>query len=225
MTIRHTVLFSVLAIIGGMVGGALFGRTIPVEAQIKQFPPVRSENYIVVPNEGLRFITDKSKPIAYLGQQGGGTVFVLLDDQGSPSVALASGTGGTVTIRAQQGGGKIEVASEDHNTVARMSVTTGAAQFDGQVQRSVSTFGSNVGGGTLSISKPDGNSALELKATKQGGFATIFGAMSRSALTLEGGANGGIFNVRDSMGTTTASVVGTGAFSSLKDGKTVWHAP
>lgn len=223
MTLRHTLLFSALALVGGTVGGAIFGRITVAEA--KQIPPVRSENYIVVPNEGLRFITDKNQPIAFMGQQGGGTVFVLLDGAGQPSVALVSGVGGTVTVRARPGGGLIEIASTDRTTAGRMSVGAGDVRFEGQVQKVTSFFGANIGGGTLSLTKPDGGTALDLRATPLGGLATIYGALAKSALTLEGGADGGVLNVRDKAGAPSASVSGTGAFASIKDGRTVWHAP
>ncbi|MCH7945968.1 MAG: hypothetical protein IIC73_08165 [Armatimonadetes bacterium] len=224
MTIRHTALFSALALAGGFLGGLASGvRTIPAEA--KQIPQIRSDNLILVPNNGLRFVTEEGRTIAVLGVQGNNGALALLDSNGMPSVMLAAGPGGTVNIRSVQGGGLLEITSADGRSKARMSAQSAEAIIETNVQGSLLVLRSRAAGSKLMLPGARNARGIELATGTQGSSISIFGTTGRAALTAKTGPTGGLLTLHDAQGETSATVSGVGTFVSVKDGRTVWQAP
>ena len=224
MTIRHTALFSALALAGGFLGGLASGvRTIPAEA--KQVPQIRRENQIFVPNNGLRFITEDNRTVAILGVQGNNGALALLDSDGVPSVMLAAGTGGTVNIRSVQGGSLLELASADGRSKARMSAQSAEAIIETNVQGSLLVLRSRAAGSRLMLPGGQNSRGIELATGAQGASISLFGSSGRAALTAQSIASGGLLSLHDARGETSATVSGVGTFVSVKDGRPVWQAP
>ena len=224
MTIRHTALFSALALAGGFLGGLASGvRTVP--AQAKQVPQLRTENQILVPNNGLRFVTQDSKTIAVLGVQGNNGALALLDSNGVPSVMLAAGPGGTVNIRTVQGGGLLEIASADGRSKARMSAQSAEAIIETNVGGSLLTLRSRAAGSKLMLPGARNARGIELATGTQGSSIGLFGTSGRAAMTVQSGPTGGLLSLHDAQGATSATVSGVGTFVSVKDGRPVWQAP
>lgn len=221
MTLRHTVLFSGLAVVGGFFGGQL-GRPVAAQAQI---PPPRSENQILVPVDGLRFVTENQQTVAVLAQQGGNGVFVLLDANGRPSVSFAAGPGGSVAIRSQADGGTLDVSSIDGRSRTRISATASGTMFEAASGTATIMLANRAGTSQFSLPMPNGRPAFEFLASANGGQLDIKSSSGNSALTLAASTGGGLFTVRDGNGTGTATISGAGLFSSIKGGKTVWSAP
>lgn len=209
-----------LAFAGGILGGH-FGAPTPAKAQVQ----VRSENQIVVPDDGLRFVTMQGRTIAVMGIQAGNAALVLLDNAGRPSVTLVAGPGGSVTLRARPEGGDIEVASLDGSKYARLTASSSGAAFEavsGTSTLSLLNMGTR---STLTMPGSNSATALMLATTASGGAVTVYGPTGKSAVTVEGNATGGLLGVRDASGTVAASVSGAGTFASVRAGQTVWQAP
>ena len=224
MTIRHTALFSALALAGGFLGGlASGGRAIP--AQAKQVPQLRTENQIHVPLNGLRFVTSEGRTVAVLGVQGNNGAFALLDSNGTPSVMLAAGPGGSVNIRSVQGGALLELASADGRSKARMSAQSSESIIETNVQGSLLTLRSRAAGSKLMLPGAQNARGIELSTGTQGSSLNIFGTSGRAALTAQSGATGGLLTLHDAQGETAAMVSGAGTFASVKGGRPVWQAP
>ena len=224
MTIRHTALFSALALAGGFIGGLASGvRTIPAEA--KQVPQVRTENQIHVPNNGLRFVTEDNRTIAVLGVQRNNGALALLDSNGEPSVMLAAGPGGTVSIRSVQGGGLLEINSADGRSKARMSAQSAEAIIETNVQGSLLVLRSRAAGSKLMLPGGQNSRGIELATGTQGSSIGIFGTTGRAALIAQSGTTGGLLSLHDAQGEKSATVSGVGTFVSIKDGRPAWQAP
>jgi hypothetical protein len=220
MNLRHTLLFSLLAVAGGVLGSWLF-RPIPAQAQQN----VRNENQIFVPTEGLRFVTDQQRTVAVMGHQGGNAILVLYDANGRPSVGLTAGTGGSVTVRAQADGGSVEVSSLDGTSTARLAANASSANLEATFRTSVFSVSNNGANTNVNIPGPNNMTAVQLLTGQNGGQMTLYGPASRSAMTAEGTPTGGMLTLRDGTGKTTATVSNAGTFASLKEGRVVWQAP
>lgn len=220
MTIKQTVMFAALALIGGVLGGYL-GRPVAVEAQV---PPVRFINDIAVPNDGLKFTNEQGKTVAFLGFQGGNTFFSLVDMNGRPSVSLVAGAGGTVTLRGLPDGGEILVGSVDGSKSARFSATGSGTTIEAVTNKTSLVLQNRGNGASLLMPGTTGNT-VQLVSGANGGSLSLFTPALKSALVLEGGATGGNLSVRDASGTQTASISGSGVFAAHRNGKAVWQAP
>jgi hypothetical protein len=221
MTLRHTLLFSGLALFGGLVGGQI-GRPTVAQAQI---PPPRSENQVLVPVDGLRFVTENQQTIAVLAHQGGNGVFALLDANGRPSVTFSAGPGGTVSIRTQSDGGLFEVATPDGRSRTRLTTSASGTMFEASSGAATLLLANRAGTSQISIPMPNGRPAFEFLTTANGGQFDVKGSSGNSAFTAAAAPGGGLVTVRDGNGTGTATISGTGQFSSVKGGRTVWTAP
>ena len=220
MKTLKTLLFSVLAVIGGMIGGAVF-QPIPAHAQQN----LRSENQILVPVDGLRFVTETGRTIAIMGIRNGNGALVMFDANGRPSVTLSAHTGGTVSLFATPDGGQIEVSNLDNSSRGRLSASASGVTFDSIVSSSLLSFGNTASGGSLLIPGRNGAKGVELLSGINGGQVNVYGSGGKPALTTEGTANGGMLSVRDGTGKTTATVSNAGIFASLKDSRVVWQGP
>lgn len=224
MTIRHTALFSILALAGGFLGGlASNARTIP--AQAKQVPQVRTENQIHVPNNGLRFVTETGRTVAVLGVERNNGVLALLDSNGVPSILLAAGPGGNVNIRSVAGGAILELASADGRSQARMSAQSSESIIQTNVGGSLLTLRSRLAGSTLMLPGAQNSRGIELTTGNQGSMISVFGTAGRAALTARSGPTGGLLTLHDAQGDMAATVSGVGTFVSVSGGRTVWQAP
>jgi hypothetical protein len=210
----------VLALAGGVIGGH-WGAPTPAKAQTQ----IRSENQIVVPDEGLRFVTMRGRTVAVMGLQDGNSVLALLDNAGRPSVTLIASPGGSVTLRSKPDGGEVEVSTADGSKLARLVASASGATIEAVTNKSTLSL-LNTGAGTTSLFPgANGATALMLATGASGGSVTVYGPGSKSALTVEGNASGGLLTVRDANATTTATVTGAGTFAALRAGRTVWQAP
>ena len=220
MTIRHTLLLSLLAVVGGMLGSLLFR---PTTAHAQQ--NLRTENQVLVPTDGLRFVTEQQRTVAMLGLQGGNAVLVLYDANGRPSVGMTAGTGGSVTIRAQADGGSIEIATLDSTSTARLGANASSANLEATYRTSVFSVSNNGANTHVNIPGPNNTTAIQLLTGQNGGQMTVYGPASRSAMTAEGTPTGGMLTMRDGTGKTTATVSNAGTFASFREGRVVWQAP
>lgn len=221
MTFRHTILFSTLALVGGFVGGQM-GRPTVAHAQI---PPPRSENQILVPNDGLRFVTEDLRTVAILGYQGGNGFFALLDSGGRPALTLGAGPGGLVSLRAMPDGGMLEVATHDGRNRTRIAANGSGNTFETLSGNATMILANRAGAMQFSLPGPSGRAAIDFLTTATGGQMDVRGANGSSAFTVSATTGGGLVTVRDAAGTGNATVSGAGVFSSIKQGKTVWSAP
>jgi hypothetical protein len=220
MNIRHALLFSLLAVAGGLLGSWLFR---PTTAHAQQ--NLRSENQVLVPTDGLRFVTEQQRTVAVLGLQGGNAVFVLYDSNGRPSVGMTAGTGGSVTIRAQADGGSIEVATLDGSSSARLATSASGANLEATYRTSVFSVSNNGANTQMNLPGPNNATAIQFLTGQNGGQVTVFGPAGRSAMTAEGTPTGGMLTLRDGTGKTSATVSNAGTFASFKEGRVVWQAP
>jgi hypothetical protein len=221
MTWRHTLLFSVLALVGGFVGGQV-GRPTIAQAQVQQ---QRNENQILVPNDGLRFVTEEGRTVAAMGYQAGNGFFALLDANGRPALTMTAAPGGTVNLRSVADGAIVEVGTPDGRNHMRMSANASGDMLEG-VSGSATLLLANRGGTSqFSMPGPNGRSLIDLATTANGGQLDLRSSSGSSALTASVTTGGGLLTVRDAAGNGNALVSGAGQFSSLKQGKTVWSAP
>lgn len=220
MTIRHTVLFSALALIGGLIGG-LVSRPMVAQAQV---PPVRFINDIAVPNDGLKFTNEQGRTIAFLGFQGGNTFFSLVDMNGRPSVSLVAGVGGNVSLRGLPDGGEILVGSVDGTKSARFSANATGTTIEAVTNRTSLVLQNRGNGASILMPGTTGNT-VQLVSGANGGSLSLFTPALKSAVVLEGGATGGNLSLKDANGTQTASISGAGVFAAHRNGKAVWQAP
>jgi hypothetical protein len=209
-----------LSLVGGAIGASLT-RPLPAKAQVQ----VRSENQIVVPDDGLRFVNMQGRTVAVMGLQNGNSTFILLDNNGRPSVTFSASSGGTVVVRARTDGGEVEVGSLDGTKLARLTASGSGSSLEAVTNRSTVSILNTGGGSNVMLPGPNGTTALALTTTASGGTLTVYGPGNKPAITVEGNATGGIFSVRDQAGATTASVTGAGTFAALRSGRTVWQAP
>ncbi len=221
MTFRHALLFSFLALIGGFLGG-LVGRPVVAQAQVTQ---VRVNNDITIPNEGLRFIDQNMKVVAFMGIQAGNCFFTLLDSQGKPSISFSSGVGGSVNFSSLADGAQMEIASANGANRTRLSATSLGATFEAEASKRV--FMINNTGASSQISMPGavGKRGIDMIVGPSGSSLMMNNGLGVPSVSFEGTAGGGLFTGRDGTGKTTTTIGGTGVFSSYVDGKVVWRAP
>jgi hypothetical protein len=223
MTLRHTLLFSLIALIGGLLGG-LVSRPVAAQAQTQGVPPVRFVNDIQVPNEGLRFVDQSNRLVAFMGIQGGNCVFALLDSQGKPSISFAAGVGGVMNFSSLADGAQMEMMSASGSTKARLSATSSGAMFEAEALRSVLAISNTGSSSHFAMPGAAGRRGIDLVAGPSSSLTLNNGAGAPS-LNLEGVVGGGMLTVRDGTGKVTATVGSSGVFASHLDGKTLWRAP
>ena len=223
MTLKHTVLFCLLAIAGGFLGGVFANRQpLPAQAQV---PPVRSENQILVPNNGLKFVTEDNRTIAMLGNQRNNGMFVLMSANGQPAVVFTAGTGGSVNISVNSTGSQLQLSSANGTTVTSLSAFRGEAVILASVQGSVASFRARMNGASLSLPGRNNSRAFELSSGQEGGVLSLFGANQKAGMIFQVGSTGGVLNVNDAQGRPATTMSGAGKFTAMLQGKQVWQAP
>jgi hypothetical protein len=223
MALRHALLFSFLALIGGFLGG-LVSRPAVVSAQTQGVPPVRFVNDIQVPNEGLRFVDPNNRLVAFMGIQGGNCVFALLNSQERPSISFVAGVGGVVSFSSLADGAQLEMASASGSTKARLSATSIGATLEAEALRSVLAISNTGSSSHIAMPGGAGRRGIDLVAGPSSSL-TLNNGGGTPSLNFEGAVGGGSLTVRDGTGKVTATVGSSGVFTSLKDGKQVWRAP
>lgn len=239
MQLKQTALFATLSLIGGLIGGAIFssGRIVAnaqlgaqlsgttQESGIQGGVKITSHNMIYVPVNGLKFVDPDMKVVAWLGVQGGATVFSLVGEDGSPSIVLTAGNGGKIDIRALPTGTGILATTPETGTTVGLYSDRNKAEMFTNAGGSGALVSSDNGRSLMSIRGPSQTPGFELSGDKAGGTMTLFGDSRLPVVTIGGSSVGGQINVRDTRGTTKASVNGEGKFTSIVDGKAVWQGP
>ena len=223
MTLKQTVLFSFLALVGGFLGGMFANRQpLLVHAQV---PQVRSENQILVPTDGLRFVTENNRTLAVLGNQRNNGVFMLMNAMGQPAVVFTAGTGGSVNVSVNSTGSQIEISSANGATVASLGAFRGEAVLLTSVQGSIASLRTRSNGASLSLPGRNNARAFELTSGQQGGVMSLFGENQKAGMIFQVGSTGGVLNVNDAQGRPAATMSGAGQFTAMLQGKQVWQAP
>ncbi len=224
MTLRHTLLFSLLALIGGFVGG-LIGRPVQASAQQQLTPPVTFINSILVPDDGLKFMDKNSKVVAFMGIQGGNCMFALLNNQERPSITFAAGVGGGVNFNTVADGAQMEMISANGSTRTRFSATSFGAMFEAEASKNLLVISNTGSSSQITMPGAAGKRGIDLISGANSSSLTLNNGAGVSSLNLEGVVGGGMLTVRDGTGKVTATVGSSGVFASHLDGKTVWRAP
>jgi hypothetical protein len=215
--------FSVIlaAVLGGVVGAALVRGVPPVHAQIV---PPKTIDYQIVPNDGLRFVSERNRLLMTVTNNLGSGALVLHDVDGRPAVIIEAGrSDARVVIRTANAGSRLAIESERLGSVG-IAQQNGGNQIFANQRNDKEGFRAATGplGGSLSIFGANGSPVASLEALAESG-ALRLRHENRATASLTGGKSGALI-LEDEAPGGAVRLSGRRIEIAL-DGKTVWEEP
>lgn len=219
--LQYLGLCGVLAV-GSFLGGrsGILGSTA-AHAQTR----VQNQDYLLVPNGGLRLMTEQGRPVGVIGNRNGNGVLILFDAAGQPSVTIGAGAAGKIALTAESGAA-LNLSTAGNERTASLTATSSQSQLSlSRPGQAGSTVSDSANGGRLTLMSRAGKPAAEVFAGNGGG---------QIALNNDGGINliqmlffegYGRFDVKDPSSKSAATVFGTGSAQIKKGDEIVWKAP
>lgn len=214
-----TTQFAILAIIAfaGCFSGAWIAlRPMPVQAQ-----QVRADEYLNIPNGGLRMQNSRGRILGVISEQNGSGALTLFADDGTPSIQISAGSGGKVALGVNSGVGGLVIDGASGESIrvlaqnGKSSVSVGSGKTNVQI----------TGGSENSILIPgaDGAAQIDLRSTSDGGALKINGG-GKTLVEVISSAGRGRVNVNGS-DAGAVKIDGSGLFEILQQGRSVFAAP
>jgi len=214
-----TTQFAILAMTafaGCFLGAWMALRPMPVQAQ-----QVRADEYLNIPNGGLRMQNSRGRVLGVISDQNGNGALTLFAEDGSPSIQISSGSGGRVALGVNSGVGGLVVDGASGESIkvlaqnGKSSVSVGSAKASIQI----------TGGSENSILIPgaDGAAQIDLRSTSDGGTLKINGG-GKSLIEIMSSAGRGRLNINGS-DAGSVKIDGAGLLEILQQGRSVFAAP
>jgi hypothetical protein len=210
------------ALVGAVFAGCFAGawsalRPMPVQAQQN----VRIEDYVMIPNNGLQMKNSRGQIVGLISEQNGAGMFTLFSSTGQPSVQIAGGSGGMVSLGANEGTSGLIVTGAGGEEVRVLTqagkglISAGGAKARVQI----------VGGTENSITVPgaDGATQIDLRSAVDGGIFRLNGG-GKTLIELTGSAGKGHVSVNGE-GPAGVRLDGSGLLDILQGGRSVFAAP
>ena len=186
---------------------------------------VQNQDYLLIPNSGLRLVTEQGHPVGMIGQRGGNGVFILLDSSGQPSITLNAGAGGKVTVNAESEA-NLMMNTANNGSGVRLSTSSAASQLSflrgGQAATAISDAPT---GGRLVIGARSNRPAVELSAGTGGGQLNLLNDAGTSFIQLLLNENAGRMQISDPASSTIFTLNGKGSAFIRRGEETIWSVP
>jgi len=212
------VVFGTASFFGGWVGN--FGPA-PAAAQTR----VQNQDYLVVPNGGLRLMSEQGRPLGVIGDRNGNGVLILFDAAGQPSVTLSAGPAGRVVLSGETNAA-VTLSTPGNERSASMTVAGPIAQLaflrNGQPGSSIADSPT---GGRLSIGSRAARPSAELFAGNGAGQLNINNDAGTNLMQLLISDAAGRLEIKDPATNSAFSVLGRGQASIRRGDEVVWKVP
>ncbi len=213
----------VVCAVASFAGSAWMNRpATPVQAQT---PPVSAENHILIPQSGLRFITEAGQTVGLMRADGGSASLYLLNRNGNPSIALVAGETGEFSVSTKAGGAHMALKGPGGSSIAT-SVTGTQAEFSvnssvgGAIGLSATGEGAQVG-----LMRANDTIGIGLTTTESSSAVSLLSDARRKAAELTAAANGGNLALSGSEGQHAVVATGSGSIGIYDGSERVWGAP
>lgn len=212
------------AFIAGLVGvwvGLQAGR--PAYAQ-----QVIVENKVVVPRDGLRFVSETGVPVATMLATAGGAHLTLNDAQGNPAIAFEARSGGQALLTTGPDGAALRLVHPG---------TSGAVALDASPSGSAATVFNP--GGSIAFQARGGNESSALLVSDRRGSPLLgvgaspsgdavlqtFGQGRAIQMKVAAGADGAELSLFNEAGVAGTVLSAKPSIRLEKEAKVIWQAP
>lgn len=199
-------------------------------AQLQTFPPqpgnkvpqnIRNDNFLLIPDGGLRLVNGQNRTIGAIVDQGGNGGIVFMNSSNRPSVQILAGNAGQVFV---DGGNGPSLRMLDPASKELISLNTLQGRPTIKLKDTLDLV-ADTDGGRILIKSPQNTNSLRLDNTSDGGRITGFDRSQATLFSLENKNGEGIFTLKDKEGSPGFQAAGTGTASVTKDKEVIWKVP
>lgn len=196
-------------------------QTIPPRPNNQVSGNIRNDNFIQVPDGGLRFVNSQNRTIAMMLEQGGNGGMVFLSSNNRPSISLMSGNTGQMLL---DGGNGPAIRFTDAQGKEAVSLNMNQGKPFLKLKDSIMMVAES-DGGRIFLKDPQGNNSVRIDTTPDGGRVTGYNKAQATLFMLENKDGEGTVNLLNKDGQTGFRAGGNGTAAVMKDKETIWKVP
>ncbi len=198
-------------------------RTLPRGGSGRIQPTVTDT--IVVPPNGLKFVTSGGEVVAALGTRGNESILALFDGRGQPAVTLTAGSGGFVEVSTNTGG-QVRISSNNRSNKVALDASNDGTKLElARGDTNAVTIKDDLANGSrLTLADRGGHPGLDAFFSNSKATLALLDSNGDQLATLASSGTAGTIELKDPKRKSSSLVSGEGKVTLSADEKK-WVAP